>query len=193
MKVIIIEGPDNIGKNTLIHWIIEQYSNVRIIHCGKPTSKVNAFLEQKKTFLQLANDAISDNVKGDADVVVFNRFCQGEYVYGQLYRGGDPDKIIDMVHMVETYLKNNIDDENIFYVQMTCESANLLCGNDDGKSLSNNNREKILQELRLFDDVFANSCLSNKLKLFVNNPNNPNVFRQKKEIIQEFSEFLNAR
>ena len=36
MKIIIIDGPDNTGKNTIIHNIIDRYDSVKIIHCHKP-------------------------------------------------------------------------------------------------------------------------------------------------------------
>lgn len=190
MKIVIIEGPDNIGKNTLIHWLIEQFSTVKIVHCGKPVSTDNPFLEQKKTFLNLANDAISDNVKGNVDLVVFNRYYQGEYVYGQMYRNGNSEEILEMVHKLEAYLKNNVGDENIFYVQMTCENADLLHGNDDGKSLSKNDYEKISRELTLFNEVFDKSMLSNKKKIFVNSKVDTKSFKSRKEIVQEFSSLL---
>ena len=37
MYLIIIEGTDNIGKDTLISRLIEDFETVTLIHCGSPT------------------------------------------------------------------------------------------------------------------------------------------------------------
>ena len=190
MKVIIIEGPDNSGKNTLIHWIIEHYNNVKIVHCDRPKSKDNPFLEQKQTFLKLANDAIIDNIKNNVDVLVFNRYYQGEYVYGQMYRNGNAEEILKMIHNLESYLKNNIGDDNIFYVQLASKSSKLLQKNDDGKSLSNNDYEKICQEQNLFREVFDKSTLKNKRKIFINKKRDWENFRSRSEILHDFIDFV---
>ena len=39
MKLIIIEGTDNTGKDTLISKILEKYPTATVIHCGKPITK----------------------------------------------------------------------------------------------------------------------------------------------------------
>lgn len=189
MKIVIIEGPDNSGKNTLINWILDNFNEVKVVHCDKPKSKEDPFTEQKTTFLKLANEAIVDYLKDDVDVLIFNRFYQGEYVYGQLYRNGDRGEILKMIHNIESYLKNNIDDKDIFYVQLDCESAQLLHNNDDGKSLSKNDYSLICKEIVLFRHVYDRSTLLNKKKIFINDPQNARHFNDRKKILQEFVEF----
>ena len=39
MKLIIIEGTDNTGKDTLIAKLLEKYPTATLIHCGKPLTK----------------------------------------------------------------------------------------------------------------------------------------------------------
>ena len=53
MKVIIIDGPDNTGKNTLINNILENNEIVKVIHCSKPKVKQNVLYHQPYNFYQL--------------------------------------------------------------------------------------------------------------------------------------------
>ena len=46
MKVIIIDGPDNTGKNMVIHDLLEHYDSVKIIHCHKPENSADDPLPQ---------------------------------------------------------------------------------------------------------------------------------------------------
>ena len=49
MKVIIIEGPDNCGKNTLIQNIVDNNDVVKVIHCHKPDKNdPNPFMTMEK-------------------------------------------------------------------------------------------------------------------------------------------------
>ena len=185
MKIIIIEGPDNTGKNTLIQNIIDNNKVVKLVHCDKPVSN-DPFEEQYKLFSLHAYNAIQDSRNDDIDVIVFNRYYQGEYVYGQMYRNGDPDKIKKMVFEIENYLINNIGKDNIYYVQLTSTSANLLKRNDDGKSLSGADIEKMKKEIDLFNEIYDFSIL-NKHKITINENDE---FRTREDILTEFNDFI---
>ena len=52
MKILIIEGTDNVGKDTVIKRIAENYNNTQIIHSQKPNEDTpeKQFLEQQNTF-----------------------------------------------------------------------------------------------------------------------------------------------
>ena len=167
MKLIIIEGPDNSGKNTLIQNIIDNNDVVKVVHCHKPDKNVeDPFAAMQKIYLYHADNVISDNIKGHTDVVIFNRYYQSEYVYGQLYRGGNPDKIKQMITILEDYLINNIGYDNIYYIQLNSGSTELLIKNEDGKSLSNGKEEQINKELDLFEDIFE-FCKVKRRVLFI--------------------------
>ena len=73
MKIIIIEGPDNTGKNTLIQSIIDNNKVVKLVHCDKPVSE-DPFEEQCKLFWSHAYNIVQDNRNKDIDVIVFNRY-----------------------------------------------------------------------------------------------------------------------
>ena len=187
MKIIIIEGPDNTGKNTLIQNIIDNNKVVKLIHCDKPVSN-DPFEEQYKLFSLHAYNAIQDNKNNDIDVIVFNRYYQGEYVYGQMYRDGDSIKIKNMITEIEKYLLNCIDKKDIYYVQLISTSVKLLKNNDDGKSLSNADIKKIQKEIDLFNEIYDFSIL-NKHKIIINNGDN---FRTREDILNEFIKFINT-
>ena len=188
MKIIIIEGVDNTGKNTLIQSIIDNNKIVKLVHCDKPVVEPgdDPFEEQCRLFYIHAYNAVQDKLRNDIDVIVFNRYYQGEYVYGQMYRNGDPDKIKQMISITEEYLLKNFDYDDIYYVQVTSTSVKLLQKNDDGKSLSNADTEKMLKELELFDDVYDFSILKKHMILI----NNGDDFRTKEDILTEFNDFL---
>ena len=193
MKVIIIEGPDNTGKNTLIQSILDNNKIVKLIHCDKPESKEDPFEEQCKLFYLHAYNTYADfknsqTLYANIDVVVFNRYYQGEYVYGQMYRNGDPDKIKQMVSICEDYLLNNIGYDNIYYVQLLSTSSKLLKKNDDGKSLSGADIEKMKREVELFTEIYEYSRLKKHI-IYVNEGDD---FRTREDILIEFNDFINT-
>lgn len=189
MKVIIIEGPDNCGKNTLIQNIVDNNDVVKVIHCHKPDKNdPNPFMTMEKIYLYHAENVIRDNIKGHTDVLIFNRYYQSEYIYGQLYRGGDPEKIKQMIYMLESYLINNIGYDNIYYVQLMSDSVKLLIDNEDGKSLSNGKEEQIIKELELFKDIF-DFCKIKKKMIYINNGDS---FKTKEDILKDFTDFINT-
>ena len=55
-KLIIIEGTDNTGKDTVIKQLLNRYKDAKVYHCEKPKSKdaEQAAKEQYNSFLNLA-------------------------------------------------------------------------------------------------------------------------------------------
>ena len=188
MKIIIVEGPDNTGKNTLINNIIDTNNIVKIIHCGTPKSKEDPYKEQKDLFKKLTNMAISEYRANETNVVVFNRFYQGEYVYGQMYRNISHVKIKQFINNLEDVLKANIFEEDLYYVQLLSSSPKLLIRNDDGKSLSGADEAKIQKEIKLFENIFDASKIMKKKRIYINKDD---CFRDRHDILNEFNEFIN--
>ena len=145
-------------------------------------------MTMEKIYLYHAENVIKDNIKGHTDVLIFNRYYQSEYIYGQLYRGGDPEKIKQMIYMLESYLTNNIGYDNIYYVQLMSDSVKLLIDNEDGKSLSNGKEEQIIKELELFKDIF-DFCKIKKKMIYINNGDS---FKTKEDILKDFTDFINT-
>ena len=187
MKLIIIEGTDNTGKDTLISKILETYPTATIIHCGKPLTKKYSSKEQDELFKLYANNKV--NKKYDnTHVIIMNRSHIGEYVYGVLYRGRPKDKVEKMIFDVNDILSYR-KDLKIKYIQLLSKSEKLLKHNEDGKSLSNGNAEKILKEAEQFEEIFKLINIDDKRLIYVNNGDN---FRSREDIFNEAIRFINS-
>ena len=181
MKLIIIEGPDNCGKNTLINKISENFLTITNIHYTKPENKYI-----QNTIFRGYAYAIVNKVY-NTDAVILNRSHYGEYVYGCLYRGVSEKDALDIISEVDDlYLKYNID---VYYIQLISSSPELLVKNDDNKSLSQGNIDKISQELVRFCEIYAYSSLNKKLVYI----NDGNQFRSPNDIYEEVWNFINNK
>mgnify|MGYP002869397039 CR=1 FL=1 len=179
MKLIIVEGPDNCGKDTLINKISEKFLTVTKIHYTKPENKYI-----QNTIFRGYAFSIVNNVY-NTDIIILNRSHYGEYVYGCLYRGISDNDAINIIYEIDNiYIKNDID---AYYIQLMCDSNKLLFRNDDGKSLSKNKIEKIDEEVKRFREIFDKSLLKKKL-IYINNEDN---FRTSSEIFDEAWSFIN--
>lgn len=185
MKIIIIEGPDNTGKNTLINEILDNNEIVKIIHCSKPKPSKNVLFEQYLSFKRLAEEAIKDYIANSDEILVYNRFHIGEYVYGQIYRNENPEQILEIIKLIEKEILSTIPQDDILYIQLLSTSSELLRKNDDNKSLSNANIELIKKEQQYFKEAFKHSLFKNKHIIYVNKENT-NEFRDRQDIINEF-------
>lgn len=185
MKLVIVEGTDNTGKDTLISKLIEKYPTVTIIHCGKPYSKKYSSLEQDSLFDIYASNII--NKKYDnTHLLIMNRSHIGEYVYGVLYRGRDEDDVFEMIEHIDEKIMSR-SDLDVYYIQLLCSSEELLSRNEDNKSLSNGNKEKILKEKEKFEEIYSVSKLRKKL-IYVNDGDN---FKSRDTIFNEVWRFIN--
>ena len=189
MKLIIIEGTDNTGKDTLISKILEKYPTASIIHCGKPLTNKYSSNEQDELFRVYAKNIV--NKKYDnTHVIIMNRSHIGEYVYGVLYRNRDIEDVENMLINVNNILYSR-KDLTIKYVQLLSNSENLLKYNEDGKSLSNGNIEKINKEAKQFKEIFDNINIkdSDKRLIYVNDGDS---FRSREDIFNEAWKFINS-
>ena len=189
MKLIIIEGTDNTGKDTLISKILEKYPTATIIHCGKPVTKIYSSEEQDQLFNIYAKNIV--NKKYDnGHVIIMNRSHIGEYVYGVLYRNRDIEDVKKMIIDINKILYSR-KDLTIRYIQLLSNSEHLLKCNEDGKSLSNGNIEKINKEAHQFKEIFDNINVneSDKKLIYVNEGDS---FRSREDIFNEAWRFINS-
>ena len=185
MYLLIIEGTDNIGKDTLINRLIEDFETVTLIHCGSPKGKCFTSYEQDLKFINYAHD-IKDGLYDNTDVIIMNRSHIGEYVYGQLYRNRNGNRIKFMLDKFDEILLER-NDLIIKYVQLLSSSKELRKRNDDNKSLSKMNDEFMDKENELFLEVFDYINLDKKL-IYVNEGNE---FRSKEDIYNDVIKFIN--
>lgn len=186
MKLIIVEGTDNIGKDTVISKLCELFDTVTLIHCGSPKTKIFQSQYQDDLFKEYAEDII-DGKYDTTDCIIMNRSHIGEYVYGQLYRGRSAEDIKEMISYVDDILLSN-PTLTIKYVQLLSSSIELRKKYDDNKSLSKMNDDLMKKENELFLKAYENSVLD-KCLIYVNDEDG---FLPKEEIFQEVVEFLNT-
>lgn len=189
MKLVIIEGPDNCGKNTLINKLSENFEIVKIVHCGKPKGETDEdkALYQHNYFQRLCEIAVMDS-NTSTDATIHNRSWYGEYVYGPIYRNTDKKFIEEYIKNIEESLLTSFKPEDIYYIQLMSSSVELLAKNDDNLSLSNANTELIKTECEQFTEIFNKSILNKKM-IYVNEGDN---FRPFGDIYQAAIEFISA-
>ena len=182
-KIIIIEGPDNCGKDTLINKLKDYYRDVRVLHAGIPSSK-NLF---EFYYEGLIHDTLDGYYDHSLSAVIHNRSIYGEYVYGPKYRNEQKEDVAKLIHKLEVgQLKTFIFSKDLYIILLTSSSSNLLVKNDDGLSLSSK-KSDIEDELQAFNDIFDKSMIENKKKVFVNDGNN---FRGKDDIYKDVIHFV---
>lgn len=189
MKIIIIEGTDNTGKDTLIKAIRKQFSGFKIknIHCSTPKHKhpIDAAIEQDAYFLGLVDDILEN--KNDSDIIIFNRAWYGEYVYGPIYRNRKQKDVKEMILRLEEKLQ----DFDITYIQLLSNNINLLVKNDDGKSLADNKTHLMFVEYQYFQQIFRASKIKKKKLIYVNDENGN--FKSKADILKTAMKTINKK
>ena len=168
-KILIIEGPDNCGKDTLIR-TIALTKKVIVKHCSKPAecdSPEESLRLQKESFMDLADTIIDLYKENDYDYIIMNRFHYGEMIYGQMYRNENPDDIREMIREVDKRLMCDVKQEDIGLVVLTATDPSFLAKNEDGLSLSNGKQDLIKKEIDTFWDVFHMSFIPNKALIYV--------------------------
>lgn len=140
-KFIIVEGPDNSGKDFVISLIKNLLSEnkawcspIAEFHCTKPSypdSITDKFKFTKNRYAEIIGSALElyynkyiSNYYNNVEYVIFNRSWIGEYVYGNIYRGFTPceakmmqynikDDLFDlMLNINEKYTSNSLFDPN---------------------------------------------------------------------------------
>lgn len=186
MKLIIVEGTDNIGKDTVISKLCELFDTVTLIHCGSPKSKVFQSQNQDKLFETYAYNIVH-GLYDNTDCVIMNRSHIGEFVYGQLYRGRHELIVSEMINNIDKILLSS-PILTVKYIQLLSSSIELRKKYDDNKSLSKMNDKLMKKENELFLKAYENSVLD-KCLIYVNDEDG---FLPKEEIFQEVVNFLNT-
>lgn len=165
MKVIIIEGPDNCGKDTLIKGLSKHFNDdVTIIHAGVPNSQdLYSYY-----YDGLIHDTLANYYKNDKAALIHNRSIYGEYVYGPKYRGLSKEEAAKLIYSLEVgQLKTFIFGWDLHLIVLTSSDVDLLVKNDDGLSISNK-REDISDEINAFLEIYEKSTIKNKKLIHVN-------------------------
>lgn len=184
-RVVIIEGCDNVGKDSLIESLKNDFNNPIVIHSSVPSSN-DLFSFYYDGLIHNTFEAFYDN---EHDAIIHNRSMYGEYVYGPKYRNLTKDEAKKLISKLELgQLKTFMLENELFLILLTSDNTDLLLNNDDGKSLSNK-KSDIDDELKAFDEIFNLSKIKNKKRVYVNNGAQ---FKNKNDIHSEVINFING-
>jgi len=185
-KVIIVEGPDCVGKDMLINNLSNHYNNaVKVIHAGIPDNK-NL---HEYYYKGLIHDTLDAYYAHSYDAVIHNRSMYGEYVYGPKYRDEDKKEVAKLISDLELgQLKTFILSKELIFILLNSDNSDLLVKSSDGLSISNKKTD-IEDEMAAFDEVFDLSSIKNKKKIYVNNGDS---FRSKESIVKEAIDFIDS-
>ena len=162
-KFIIIEGTDNVGKDTQQNLIIEQM-NEYVFHKFHYSSL--PFKDDKEMHANYSKKMYDDMFKvmmncKDKDInFIFNRSHLGETVYSPLYRGYSGDYVLDIEKKYTKVLR-----EDLYLITLTNDPHTIL-KRDDGKSFYGN-EEEVKAEVDGFRRAHRLSTIKNKLHVNV--------------------------
>jgi thymidylate kinase len=164
-KFIIIEGTDNVGKDTQQDLIIENMSdNVfhKLHYSALPfkddKDKHSSYSKKLyETMFRLMMKSKLAHKPGDLDInLIFNRSHLGETVYSPLYRGYSGDYVFDIEKKFTKALR-----EDLYLITLVNDPHTIL-KRDDGKSFYGN-EEEIKAEVDGFTRAHRKSTIKNKL------------------------------
>ena len=164
-KFIIIEGTDNVGKDTQQDLIIKNMSDhvFHKLHYSslpfKDDNDKHATYSKKlyETMFQLMMKSKLGSSKNDSDInLIFNRSHLGETVYSPLYRGYSGDYVFDIEKKYTKALR-----EDLYLITLVNDPHTIL-KRDDGKSFYGN-EEEVKAEVEGFNRAHRKSTIKNKL------------------------------
>ena len=162
-KFIIIEGTDNVGKDTQQNLIIEKMNDY-VFHKFHYSSL--PFKDDKEMHATYSKKMYDDMFKvmmncKDKDInFIFNRSHLGETVYSPLYRGYSGDYVFDIEKKYTKALR-----EDLYLITLTNDPHTIL-KRDDGKSFYGN-EEEVKAEVDGFRRAHKLSTIKNKLHVNV--------------------------
>ena len=148
-QLIIIDGPDNTGKDSAIAKILEYIPNAAVQRFVGTNKQGDDALQYQTSIYKNFIGSLSSPVS--PEVIILNRCWVGEMVYGPLYR---QENYTDCANMVFDMFDSIPHDIDVKYIYLTAH-VNFLVRNDDGLSLSNASKDLIATELQVFDVAFS--------------------------------------
>lgn len=177
--IILIEGPDNVGKGTQIELLRESFSQIPFlkIHFTRPPKKAIASYQQVlfKSMFEIFDFCILNQINLIAD-----RSHLGEAVYGPLYRGTDAKWIYELER---AYLKKSPALVNaIILITMVADDKTLFARDD--KLSYYNSEDTAAKENRAFIRAYELCNVNHKMIIDCQD-------RTKESIHEEIVAFIN--
>lgn len=168
-KFIIIEGPDNVGKSTLIRGL-QHFYNKNTFQClhfsNVKHDSVEDGIEYSKNLYTQMFESMSNLAKYNNAGMICDRAHLGEMVYGPIYRGYSGEYVLDIERKYTNYGPIW---SNLFLITLYDEPENLIA-RDDGLSFSTD-LDKKQAEINNFKNAHDKSLIVNKLLLNIKDNN----------------------
>lgn len=186
-RVIIIEGPDNIGKTTLANQLAKEFNGV-VKHSAAPKKKGAAALDEQRK--KLARTLAEVEEGDDPQLEIWDRSIIGEAVYGPLYRTRQYDHTVYLDELQQLRLYES----RVFVIVLYADESTLK---DFGLQAKHDEKELYQKASQTTKIATAFVDLVTKLRmkhtLFVN-CNNYALLDQRNEFVQlRVSEWLKRK
>ena len=162
-KLLIFEGIDNIGKDTVINELKKEFK-CKVIHFSSPEKfcKISTLCGLNVKEIQLLQfetklkEACIYLESGKYAYVILNRSHIGEYVYSPLYRKSSGNWVFDLFeHQFKSILHDAI------YILLTTSNFEFNIQNDDGLSHTNTIYSKQIEQAK-FLETLEKTLITNK-------------------------------
>lgn len=159
---IIVEGPDNTGKDTQIALIIKNMPEqvFHKVHYSSLPFKEEAKHVQHSTEMYSGLFRMIGALRPEGISVIFNRSHLGESIYAPLYRGYSGDFVFDIEAKHRDLIQADL------YLITLVNDPDRILSRDDGKSLYKT-REDVQADIDGFVRAHRKSLIKNKLLLDV--------------------------
>lgn len=178
--IVIVEGPDRVGKDTLIENMRKEYSSnaysVHVLHYGRLKGS-NEEIQKASKSLYSDMFALLSNADNFARLFICNRAHLGEAVYGPIYRNYSGDYVFD----IESHFENICRDA--YLIVLTDNPENLL-KREDGASFGKDVEAKQM-ELDNFSRAYNKSNIRRKILINIAGKTPEQVFAEVKNFFME--------
>ena len=165
---VIIEGPDRVGKDTLIKSIKNYYNNIifQVLHFTniKQNTKEDVILYSEKLYKNMFDIMLYNISQNKNFGVICNRSHLGEMVYGPLYRNYSGDYVLQ----IERLYKNFINLWQKLALVVLIDKPENLIAREDGQSFTVDLTLK-QKEIDLFKQAYERTLIKNKLLVDISN------------------------
>lgn len=153
--IILIEGPDNVGKTSTIELIRSLMPNkqFQLLHYTKPPKTSKSTLEYQKDNFNNMMKLINNSLDSDIPLIL-DRAHLGEMVYGKIYRQTHADWIFDLEKEYDVVCNK------VFLLTMIDDAESIL-KRDDNLSFYQN-KEQVQAEIDGFIDAHERSNIKHK-------------------------------
>jgi len=181
--VIIVEGQDKTGKDTLVKALTRKYFSETplVLHCIGPSSdEKNAEKLSMNYYARLLRTIGFDTPNEN---FILNRSHIGEMVYAPLYRGYSGEYVIGLESI---FLTNSSLDKSVILITLIDSSHSRLTREDDDSfSITEESSHK---EMDSFIHATKNSTIPNKLTLDISNKSIEEVHELAFDFVQKIIE-----